>query len=75
MTLDKVKEMLAEQLGIDNDKISENSKIVEDLGADSLDIVELLMALEDEFGITVPDDKTQDLATVGDIVNLIESIQ
>lgn len=72
MTFDKVKEIIAEQLGIDASTITKNSKVIADLGADSLDIVELVMALEDEFGVSVDEDKVQNLVTVGDIVNLID---
>lgn len=71
MTIDKVKEIISEQLAIDASTITENSKVIADLGADSLDIVELIMALEDEFGVSVDEDKVQDLVTVGDIVRLI----
>ena len=73
MTLDKVKELLADQLNIDAEKITENSKVIEDLGADSLDVVEMLMTLEDEFSVTVSDEESVGLKTVGDIVKLIES--
>ncbi len=72
MTFDKVKEIIAEQLGIDAGTITKNSKVIADLGADSLDIVELVMALEDEFGVSVDEDKVQNLVTVGDIVDLID---
>lgn len=72
MTIDKVKEMLANQLNVEANKINENSKIVEDLGADSLDMIEMLMALEEEFNISVPDDKAEGLKTVGDIANYID---
>lgn len=72
MTIDKVKEMLANQLNIEVDKIKPTSRIVEDLGADSLDNIEMLMALEDEFGITVPDEKADELKTVADIANYID---
>ncbi len=72
MTFDKVKEIIAEQLGIDASTITKNSKVIADLGADSLDIVELVMALEDEFGVSVDEDKVQNLVTVGDIVDLID---
>lgn len=72
MTLDKVKEMLANQLNIEVDKINEGSKIVEDLGADSLDMIEMLMALEEEFGLSIPDDKAEGLKTVGDITKFID---
>lgn len=73
MTLNKVKEMLANQLNIEVDKISENSKIVEDLGADSLDMIEMLMALEEEFKISVPDDKAEGLKTVGEVSAFIDA--
>ncbi len=69
---EKVKGLLAKQLNIKGDKIAPNSKILEDLGADSLDVVELLMTLEDEFGITVTDEEAVTLKTVNDIVVLIE---
>ena len=72
MFLDKVKKLLAEQLNISVDTINEDSKIIEDLGADSLDVVEMLMVLEDEFDVTVSDEESLKLKTVGDIVNLID---
>ena len=72
-TLEKVKSLLASQLNIDAGKISENSKIIEDLGADSLDVVEMLMTLEDEFNVTVADEESVNLKTVGDIAKLIEA--
>ena len=72
MTIDKVKEMLANQLNIEVDKIKPTSRIVEDLGADSLDNIEMLMALEDEFGITVPDEKADELKTGEDSANYID---
>lgn len=75
MTIDKIREMLANQLNIEADKIKEDSKIIEDLGADSLDMIEMLMALEEEFGITVPDDKADSLKTVGDIAKYIDSVK
>lgn len=69
---DKVKVLLAKQLNVKGDKITKDSKILEDLGADSLDVVELLMTLEDEFGITVSDEEAVSLKSVNDIVTLIE---
>ena len=72
MTLDKVKEMLANQLNIEADKITETSKIIEDLGADSLDMIEMLMSLEEEFGLSIPDDKAEALKTVGDVSSFID---
>ena len=72
MTFDKVKKLLADQLNIDAGKITENSKVIDDLGADSLDVVEMLMTLEDEFNVTVTDEESVNLKTVGDIVKLID---
>lgn len=71
MNFEKVKKLICEQLGKSPDKVNEDTKIVEDLGADSLDVVELLMALEDEFGLSLPDEVAMQLKTVGDIVNYI----
>ena len=73
MTFDKVKKLLAEQLNVDAEKITAASKVIEDLGADSLDVVEMLMTLEDEFNVTVSDEESVALKTVGDIVKLIDS--
>lgn len=72
-TLERVKSLLATQLNIEVGKISETSKIIEDLGADSLDVVEMLMTLEDEFNVTVADEESVNLKTVGDIAKLINS--
>jgi len=72
MTIDKVTELLANQLNVGKEKIKPESRLVEDLGADSLDMIEMLMALEDNFGITVPDEKAAELRTVGDIVKFID---
>ena len=71
MVIDKVKELVAEQLGISKDKITENSNIIEDLGADSLDVIEMLMTLEDEYGITIPDDKISQIKTINQIVSFV----
>ena len=73
MSFDKVRKLLAEQLNIAPDKVDLKSRVIEDLGADSLDVVEMLMVLEDEFNITVSDEESLELKTVGDIVNLIDS--
>ena len=74
MIFEKVQKLLAEALNIDDPaKITMQSNIVQDLGADSLDMVELLMTLEDNFGITVPDEKANELVTVEAIVKYIES--
>ena len=72
MTIDRVKELLANQLNVEVNKINENSRIIEDLGADSLDMIEMLMALEEEFNISVPDDKAEGLKTVGNVADFID---
>lgn len=71
---DKIAQMLAEQLGIPQSKITPESRIIDDLGADSLDVVELLMQLEDETGKTIPDDEVSKIKTVGEIVAVIEKL-
>ena len=73
MSFEKVRKLLAEQLNIGEDTISLKSKVIEDLGADSLDVVEMLMVLEDEFNVTVSDEESLTLKTVEDIVNLIDT--
>lgn len=73
MTLNKVKELVAKQLNISEDKIKEDSRLIEDLGADSLDVVEMLMTLEEEFGISIPDEETADMVTIAGIVKVIDS--
>lgn len=72
--LEKVQEMLAEALNLPLDKVEPNALIVDDLGADSLDVVELLSRLEDEFGVTIPDEDVEGLKTVADVANEIEKI-
>ena len=72
-TFEKVKELLVEKLGLDADKVTPASEIIKDLGADSLDLVEMLFALEEEFGVTVPEDKSDSIVTVQDIVDIIDS--
>ena len=72
-TFEKVKELLVEKLGLGADKVTPASEIIKDLGADSLDLVEMLFALEEEFGVTVPEDKTESIVTVQDIVDIIDS--
>ena len=71
---EQVAEILANQLGISKDKVTLESEIIKDLGADSLDVFELLMALQDETGKTIPDDKITTLKTVGDVVNVLEPL-
>ncbi len=75
MVLEKVKKLVAEQLGISESEIKKESHIIEDLGADSLDVIEMLMTLEEEYGITIPDDKINQVKTIGEIVDLIESLK
>jgi len=72
MIFDKVKSIIADQLDVEEDKITQNSNIQDDLGADSLDIVDLVMSFEDEFDIEIPDDQVENIKTVGDIVKYIE---
>ncbi len=72
--LEKVQEMLAEALNLPLNKVTPDAKIVEDLGADSLDVVELLSRLEDEFGVTIPDEDVENLKTVADVANELEKI-
>lgn len=73
MVLDKIKDMLEKQLGIDKSKITEDSDIIKDIGADSLDIVEFLMDAENEWGITIKEEDVKNLHTIGDVVKYIES--
>ena len=72
---EKVCKMLADQLGIAADIIMPEQEVVKDLGADSLDVVELMMALEDEYGITLPEGDVENIKTVQDIVNMLENLQ
>lgn len=73
MVLDKIKDMLEKQLGIDKNKITEDSDIIKDIGADSLDIVEFLMDAENEWGITIEEEDVKNLHTIGDVVKYIEA--
>lgn len=72
MTFEKVQKLIAQQFGIDPAKVTPESDLVKDLGADSLDIADLIMTLEDEFGVTVPDEMANDFLVVGNIVNFID---
>lgn len=74
-TFEKVQAMLAEQLNIDPAKITPESEIIADLKADSLDVFQLLMSIEDEYQITVPDDKAQELKKVADVVAFVDSLE
>lgn len=71
-TEDRVKEIIVEQLGVNPEQVTPTAKFIEDLGADSLDTVELVMAFEEEFGIEVPDEEAEKLQTVGDVIRYIE---
>jgi acyl carrier protein len=72
---DRVKKIVVEHLNVDADKVTDNASFIEDLGADSLDTVELVMAFEEEFGIEIPDDAAESIVTVGDAVKFIEKAQ
>jgi len=69
---EKVKDIVVEQLGVEPDDVTMESSFVDDLGADSLDIVELIMALEEEFNMEIPDEEAEKIATVGDVVEYIK---
>ena len=69
---DRVKKIVIEHLGIDADKVTEKASFIDDLGADSLDTVELVMAFEEEFGCEIPDDAAETILTVGDAVSFLE---
>lgn len=69
----RVKEIIADQLGVEMEKITPGAKFVDDLGADSLDVVELIMAFEEEFNIEIPDEDAEKITTVGDVLDYIKS--
>jgi acyl carrier protein len=69
----KVKEIIVDQLGVEADKVKMEASFIDDLGADSLDIVELVMAMEEEFDLEIPDEDAEKLKTVGDVVKYLES--
>lgn len=71
--LEKMKELIAEQLGTDAAEIKEESSFKDDLGADSLDLFELVMALEEEYGVEIPADDLEKIATVGDVINYLKA--
>lgn len=75
MVFEKIKTILADQLDVDVETITMETDIGADLGADSLDVVELIMSIEDEFEVEVPDEKIEGIKTVGDIVNYIQNQQ
>ena len=72
-TADRVKKIVVEHLGVEGDKVTEEASFIDDLGADSLDIVELVMAFEEEFGVEIPDDAAEKITTVKDAIDYIES--
>ena len=71
--LDKVREIIVEQLGVEPDQVKPESNFVDDLGADSLDTVELIMSFEEEFGVEIPDTEDEKIKTVQDVINYIEA--
>ena len=70
---EKVKDIIEKELGVEREKLTNEASFIEDLGADSLDIVELVMAFEEEFGVEIPDDAAEKIATVKDAISYIES--
>ncbi|MBQ5565205.1 MAG: acyl carrier protein [Clostridia bacterium] len=75
MVLEKVKKILSEQFDVEEERISADTSIINDLGADSLDVVDLLMSIEDEFEVEVPDEEIENIKTVDDLVKYIENHQ
>ena len=72
-TADRVKKIVVEHLGVEAEKVTEEASFIDDLGADSLDTVELVMAFEEEFGMEIPDEEAETLRTVGDAISYISS--
>ncbi|MFT3950486.1 MAG: acyl carrier protein [Oscillospiraceae bacterium] len=72
MVFDKVKDIIVEQLGVDAENVTMEASITEDLGADSLDVVDLVMSIEEEFDVEIPEDEVENIKTVGNIVKFIE---
>ena len=75
MVFEKVKEIIVDQLGVDEDQVTLEASFIEDLGADSLDIVELIMSMEDEFGVDIPDTDAEKISCVKDAVDYITNNQ
>ena len=75
MVFEKIKSILAAQFDVDEDTLTISTNIADDLGADSLDVVEVLMSIEDEFKVEIPDEAIEDIKTIGDLVNYIENNQ
>lgn len=74
-SFDKVKDIIVDRLGVDAEKVTPEASFKDDLGADSLDIAELVMELEDQFGMEIPDEEAEKINTVGDAVKYIESLE
>ena len=72
---EKIREIVVEQLGVEEEKVTLESSFVDDLGADSLDIVELVMALEEAFGVEIPASEAEKISTVGDVVEYVKNLQ
>ena len=72
MIFEKLKDIIADQLSVEADEVTMDSNIQDDLGADSLDVVDLITTIEDEFDLSIPDEAVEEIKTVGDIVNYIE---
>jgi acyl carrier protein len=72
-TAERVKKIVVEHLGVENEKVTEEASFIDDLGADSLDIVELVMAFEEEFGVEIPDDAAEKITTVNDAIEYIDA--
>lgn len=72
MVFERIREILCDQLDLDEDRIKMETDIIDDLEADSLDVVDLMMTIEDEYGLEVPDDQIESFKTVGDVVRFIE---
>lgn len=75
MVFEKIREIIATQFDLDEDQITMETTVADDLGADSLDVVEVLMSVEDEFEVEIPDEAIEDIKSVGDLVNYIENNQ
>ncbi len=73
MVFEKIREILCDQLDLEEDKVTMESSIVDDLGADSLDVVDLIMSLEEEFDVEIPDEEIENIKLVGDLVRYIEN--
>ena len=74
VSFEKIKEIIVDQMGVDPDKVTETASFIEDLGADSLDIVELIMTFEEEFDMEMSDEDAEKIATVGDVIKYIKDL-